>query len=484
MIDKNNAVDRALRRVRGRVVTTEAARQNFTAYKRFVWRRYQHARHLDLIDRALTKVIEYVESYGGTGIGRLMINLPPRHGKTATVATLLPAYFLGRNPDHRVILASYGATLAEKNSRRVRELIRGADHLEVFPGVGLSPDSGARESWDLSAPHEGGMDAVGKGGGITGKGAQLIILDDMVKSRQEVESAYMRDNDWDWYRNDLLSRVEPGGAIVMIATRWHEDDIAGRILTTEGAEWETIILPALAEENDPMGRAVGEPLWPERYSLRALEKMKRTMGDYVWTALYQQRPRPREGGLFKTSIMHDKYLSDPPPDVLKRVRFWDIAMSERSTANYSAGVLMGYTSNGNIVVLDVVHRQVEWSAVPDLIMRVALQDGPDVHVGIEAVFYQASVVMNLLKRPELSRHVIRSFPVEGDKFSRALPWSARWGAGQVYVLRRTWTHKYIEEHASFPYGANDDQVDASSGCLQALTGSMQSVTVVRQKIMA
>jgi predicted phage terminase large subunit-like protein len=746
------AVERAIRHVQSRQQRIKEARNDFTAYKRYVWRRYKHAAHLEMIDRKVSEVVRYVETGGAEGIGRLMIWVPPRHGKSQTVARLLPPWFMGRNPDMRVIQASYGASLSEKHSRFVRDLMKSAPHLDVFPGVSPSRDSGARDAWDLRPPHEGGMDAVGKGGAITGKGANLIIADDLVKSRSEAESLTIRNNDWEWWKDDLLTRLEPGGGIILINcmagdtpvlmadgterplasirpgdqvatyddgvlrtamvqkhksngpdcifkittisgrvvrankrhpflveengqlrwtrlenlstghrivtlrdkrasgqalpapgraainppnvgdiarpiitksggqtgtaphpsiqrpsgpgtsntgtasplpsmmqwlrrkvasvlsagsrqtlmpatagtenctltttttpmqsgafsatavtsqralseqrqtpwplsdtsdftaeaivsiepdgveevfdvqiegtenflanglvshnTRWHEDDVAGRIALNEPNAWEFLVLPALALENDPLGRLEGEPLWPERFSRSALERARRTMGEYSFEALYQQNPRPRDGGLFRRSAIAEHILNDPPADIVRRVRYWDLAMSDKKTADYTCGVLMGYTSNGNLVVLDVVRVQVDWSAVPSVISEVMLKDGPSVPQGIEGAFYQSQMTSTLLRMPALMRHSIRAFPVETDKWQRALPWSARWGAGQVYLLRRTWTSAFIDEHISFPQGVHDDQVDASSGALNALAGAMRPVTVVKKRMMA
>lgn len=410
--------------------------------------------------------------------GRSMI---PTHN-SASVARLLPAFFMGRNPDKRVILGSYGATLSEKHSRFVRDLMRGKSHQDVFPGVSPSRDSGAKDAWDIRPPHEGGMDAVGKGGAITGKGADLIIIDDLVKSRAEAESPNIRESDWEWYKDDLVTRLEPGGAIAVIATRWHEDDVIGRLLLNQPEMWDTLILPAIAEDGDPMGRAPGEACWPDRFPRKVLDERRRTLGEYSFQSLYQQNPKPKEGGLFRRSNV--TVISEAPTDITRQLRFWDLAMSDKKTADYTVGVKFGITAAGNIVILDVVRKQVEWAKVPDLIKRTALEDGPAVPHAIEAAFYQTQVVSTLLRDQELYRHVFRPVPPESDKYSRALPWSARWGAGQVFLLRRTWTQAYIDEHCAFPFGTNDDQVDASTGALSSAMGVLAPVRVAKRKMMA
>lgn len=268
-----------------------------------LWKDYLHATHLELIDRALMRVAEYVETGGARGIGRLAIFMPPRHGKSQTAARLFPAWFLGRNPTKRVILTGYAASLVDKHSRFTRNLIATDRYQDVFPGVALAEDSAARNSWDI-ALHEGGMDAMGINGAITGKGAHLLIIDDPVRGRQEAESALMRERTWDSYTNDLYTRLEPGGAVVLIMTRWNDDDLAGRMLRRTSG-WKVIRLPALAEAGDLLKRPAGTALWAARYPAARLEEIRGDVGFYAFTALYQQAPKSREGALFKAGWIDD-----------------------------------------------------------------------------------------------------------------------------------------------------------------------------------
>ena len=201
---------------------------DLTAYKQHIFRNYQHAPHLELIDTALEYVVDYVESGGTEGIGRLIIEEPPRHGKTLTVSRLFPTWALGRNPDHRVMLISYGHSLANKNSRMARNILKSPWYQTIFPGVELAKDSASSHEWDIEG-HEGGCDALGITGGATGKGSHYLIIDDPLKNRQEAESKVYRERAWDAYTNDLYTRLEPGGAIILTATRWHKDDPTGRV---------------------------------------------------------------------------------------------------------------------------------------------------------------------------------------------------------------------------------------------------------------
>ncbi|NLE76759.1 MAG: terminase, partial [Chloroflexi bacterium] len=213
---------------------------------------------------------------------RLMLFLPPRHGKSELVTVRYPVWRLAHEPGLRVIVGAYNQTLANKFSRKARRVAQGA-------GLRLSPERSAVEDWELA--RGGSLRAVGVGGGITGQGGDLIVIDDPVKSREEANSEAYRERVFDWYTDDLYTRLEPGGAAILIMTRWHEDDLAGRILRSEdGPNWEALSLPAEAEEGDVLGRAVGEALCPARYDVAALREIRTVLGRSYW-ALYQQRPQ-------------------------------------------------------------------------------------------------------------------------------------------------------------------------------------------------
>ena len=434
---------------------------SFTDFKRAIYRRYEHAAHLDKMDWALTQASLHAETRGEQGLSHIIVEMPPRHGKTVTISRLYPTWHLGRNPDHRVILASYGATLAYKNSRYARNVLLSAKYQQLYPDVTLAEGSKSTEAWDI-ADHEGGLDAMGVGGGVTGKGGHIIVVDDPVKSREEAESEVYREKVWDWFTDDIYSRREPGAAIIVVMTRWHMDDLAGRLLTNDPDLWHEIKLSALAEANDPLGRSEGAALWSTRFPVDVLLQTKKMMGEYSWAALYQQTPIPQEGGLFKRNKFN--LIDVAPRDITRCVRFWDLALSEKESADYTVGVLMGETTGKRPVVLDVQRFQAEWDDVVPRIARVAVQDGKAVQVGVETAFYQTRAVKKLLERPELHQFSIQGYKPDKDKWTRALPFAARVGEGDmVYVLRSTWTEDYLDELCAFPFAAKDDQVDASSG---------------------
>jgi hypothetical protein len=266
----------------------------------------KQARHLDLIDQVFRDIAR----------GRprkVLITMPPRHGKSRRAARWAPLWYLARHPDHRVMIASYSADLADDHGRWIRDAINSYGHQL---GIALHAGSKAANRFDLADPDtgerlEGGLVTAGVGGGLTGKGAHLAVVDDPIKDAADAESPTMRRRLWDWWTSVLNTRIEPGGSIIVIQTRWHEEDLAGRILAGEdAADWTILDLPALADsDDDVLGRAIGEPLWPVRYGRRALEKIRRAVGERVWWSLYQQKPRPLEGGVWKWPWITDHRIT-------------------------------------------------------------------------------------------------------------------------------------------------------------------------------
>jgi hypothetical protein len=240
--------------------------------------------------------------------GRLMVVAPPQHGKSELASVRLPAYWLGRRPDEPVILASYGASLAHTKSRQARRVVESAEFRQVFPGVATRRDRRAVEHWEI-AGRRGGLLAVGVGGPVTGHGAMLGIIDDPFENWEQAQSQTIRDTVWEWWRTTFRTRIWEGGAVVLIQTRWHEDDLAGRLLQDQPGQWKILRLPALAETQDerddndrrlglpggapdPLVRVPGEPLCQSRYSANALAGLRRDLGAQAWHALYMGVPRP------------------------------------------------------------------------------------------------------------------------------------------------------------------------------------------------
>lgn len=245
------------------------------------------ARHLDLIDEA------FVDAEAGKH-DRIALFMPPRRGKSRRAARWGALWWLARHPDHQVVIASYAADLAEGHGGWIRDQVAGTSGL----GLQLRGGSRARDRLEFVG-HEGGLIAVGVGGGLTGKGADLLIVDDPVKDRRDADSPTIRKATWDWWTDVATTRLHPGAVVILIQTRWHEDDLGGRILAQEPDEWHVLRLPEFAEKDDPLGRPLDEPLWPQRYDKAAGERTRKAIGSRSWSALYQQRPTAIEGAVFK-----------------------------------------------------------------------------------------------------------------------------------------------------------------------------------------
>lgn len=396
---------------------------------------------------------------------RLMLFVPPRHGKSEMTTIRYPVYRLEHNPSMRVILGAYNATLAHKFSRKARNVARAR--------LSLNTERTAVEDWETMTG--GGLRAVGVGGGITGMGANLVIIDDPVKSRDEAESAAYRDRCWDWYKDDLYTRLEPNGAIILIQTRWHEDDLAGRLLAemkNGGEAWEIVALPALADEGDPLGRAPGEALWPERYGVADLERIRGVLGTYSFEALYQQRPRPAEGALFKRQWFT---VVERAPYGLNWVRYWDLAASTRESADYTASAAVALGADGTLYVRDMIRGRWEWPDAYAVIVRT-MQSEPNTRHAVEKAMQGLAAVQELRRDARVAHVPFEGVDVDRDKFSRALAWAGRAEGGKVALVRGEWVNAFLDEVTAFPLGAHDDQVDTISGAIQLIGSGPQSRT--------
>ena len=397
---------------------------------------------------------------------RLMIFMPPRHGKTEAVTVRYPVWRLEHQSSLRVIVGAYNQILANKFSRKARRIAE--------QRIQLSRDRVAVEDWETAAG--GGVRAVGVGSGVTGQGGNLIIIDDPVKSREEAESPTYRERCWDWYTDDLYTRLEPNGSIILIQTRWHEDDLAGRLLqqAAQGGEaWEVVNLPALADDNDPLGRAPGAALCPERYDVPALERIRGVLGTYSFEALYQQRPRPAEGALFKRQWFK---VVERAPDGLRWVRYWDLAASTKSQADYTASAAVALAEDGTLYIRDMLRGRWEWPDAYNVIANTMQAERGVTH-GIEKALHGLAAVQQLQRDPRLVSIGFRGVDVDRDKYSRALTWASRAETGKVALVQGGWIGAFLDEVCAFPLGAHDDQVDTISGGVQLLGAGV--VTTIR-----
>ena len=382
-----------------------------------------------------------------------MLFMPPRHTKSEGVTIRYPVFRIEQDTEYRVIVGAYNQTLANKFSRKSRRIAK-----EV--GITLATDRTAVDDWETTAG--GGMRAVGVGGGITGQGGDLIIIDDPVKSREEANSMAYRDKVYDWYTDDLYTRLEPNGAIILIMTRWHEDDLAGRILNSDdGENWKVINLPAIAEDNDPIGRKIGEALCPERFDLPELQNIKRVLGRAFW-GLYQQRPQEQEGELFKRSWF--EIIPEIDEEIDARCRYWDFAATQDG-GDYTVGALIARSKRGTYYVEDIVRGQWSTHNRNNAVLRTAQED--ILRGNVSTCFEEeggssgkdaSAAIIKLL-----SGYNVHARRVTGSKEVRAEPFAAQCEGLNVKIVKDKWNEDYIDELTSFPNGANDDQVDASSG---------------------
>lgn len=428
---------------------------------------------------------EALDRFVAGDVRRLMVFAPPRHGKSEIVSRRLPAYILGRDPDAHIIACSYSADLASRMNRDVQRIIDGPEYRALFPDTTLSgtnirtlAQGNYLRNSDLFeiVGHRGGYRSAGVGGGITGMGFDVGILDDPLKNQEEAASPTYREKAWEWYTSTFYTRAEKDARILLTMTRWHADDLAGRILASterDGSEpWEVIRFPAVAEPGTPGDpRADGEPLWPTKYSADRLAEMKVTLGPYPWAALYQQHPEPAGGGLFKRESF--RYFDEVPSTYLLHRHDGDLrvpirecivfqtcdpAGSTRTSADYFALGTWALTPARDLLLLDMIRTRLEGPDQPALV-RGAYDRWHPVEQGIEP----KGLGLTLFQQLRRDGLPVAELKADVDKWTRALPMAARYEAGTVYHRAgAAWLADYEAELVGFPAAAHDDQVDVAA----------------------
>jgi predicted phage terminase large subunit-like protein len=428
------------------------------------------ARHLGLLNR------ELVEAAAGRS-RRLMVFMPPRHGKSELISRYFAAWYLLTYPDRRIILTSYEAESAAAWGRKARDLVE--EYGPELYGLSIREDSSAANRWDIVG-HSGGMVTAGVGGPITGKGAHCLIIDDPIKNWEEAQSPTIREKLWDWYLSTAYTRLEPGGAVIIILTRWHEDDLAGRLLREMehgGEQWRVISLPAISKEDDPLGREPGEALWPARFSIDDLERIRQTLGSSKFSALYQQDPMIEGGNVVRREWIR-YYTEDPHPR--RVVQSWDTAYKVGRTDDYSCCTTWIEGDQG-YYLKDVWVDRVEY---PEL-QRVARQlyDAHHPHaVLVEDKASGQSLVQELVRE---TRIPVIPIKVDADKLARAHAVSPLFEAGRVFFREgASWLHKVIEQLVRFPNDKHDDIVDSITQALSYMRGSGTGARVPIDKAVA
>lgn len=430
-------------------MTRRTIRRSLTSWCRYCG--FEPARHHRLL-------IKKLEAVAAGQIDRLAVFMPPGSAKSTYTSILYAPWFLANDPAAAIIAASHTAELAEKWGRRVRNLI--AEHAQVL-GVGLSADSHAAGRWETDQGGE--YFAAGVGGSITGRRADLAIIDDPVRSREEADSALIRERTWDWYKSDLYTRLKPRGRIVLVQTRWHEADLAGRVMdemAAGGDRWDLISLPALAEIDDPIGRAEGEPLWPEWENLEALDRKRRAVGPRDWSALYQQRPAPEEGDYFNSAWIRTT-TEIPAASGLRVYGASDYAVTSDG-GDYTVHVVVGLDREGRMFLLDLWRARASSDVWVEAFCDLVAKWRP-IGWAEEQGQIRSGVGPFLDRRMRERRTFVArdQFPTRGDKAVRAQSIRGRMALNGIYVpVSAPWLADFRLELLSFPAGKHDDQVDA------------------------
>lgn len=431
------------------------ARADLACYSIAQWPPFELAAHHRII-------VEKLEAVERGEIRRLMIFMPPRHGKSLLATQMFPAWYLGRNPERFVISASYGQDLADDFGRKVRNLIDGSMHRTLFPSCRLADDSASMHRFNTQVG--GSYFAVGRGGPITGRGAHLLLLDDPLKDREEALSETVRRGLHEWYSHVAYTRLQPGAAVVLIETRWHEDDLAGRLLSEHANEnWVVVSLPAIAEVDESFRRA-GEPLWPERFPLPDLQRIRQSVGSAAWASLYRQRPSAAEGAIFKRDWI--RTYREVPQSFQKIIQSWDTAFKTGAENDYSVVTTWGSAETGHYL-LSLWRGRVEF---PELKRQVACQAEQWKPHAI--LIEDKASGQSLLQELRLAtRFPFPPVKVDGDKRARAEAVTPLFEAGRIFVPESApWLDTYLDELAVFPAGTHDDAVDSTTQALNYLGG--------------
>jgi predicted phage terminase large subunit-like protein len=430
-------------------IKREKAQKSFMAFVHEMWPGFIHGRHHALMAKKF-------EEIAAGKLKRLIINMPPRHTKSEFASNMLPAWYLGNYPNKKVIQSSNTADLAVGFGRKVRNLVDSEQYAKIFPGVALRADSKAAGRWATN--HNGDYFAIGVGGTVTGKGADLLIIDDPhseQEARQAQSDSSVFDSVYEWYTSGPRQRLQPGGAIIIVMTRWSDKDLTGRVLKGDSGDWEVIELPAIMPS--------GNPLWPEFWSLKELEALKEELPPFKWNAQYQQKPTGEEGAIVKRDWWK-RWEADRPPPCEFIIQSWDTAFTKSQRADYSACTTWGVfhlnedPADVNIILLDAFKDKLEFPDLKDTAKRMYDEWEPDACV-IEAKAAGTPLIFELRR---MGVYVQDYTPSRGnDKFVRLNSITDLFRSGKVWAPETRWADEVIEEMARFPNAEHDDLVDST-----------------------
>ncbi len=429
----------------------ELARRHYRHFIRRIHPEYQDGWHIDVIADALSRV-ERGE------LKRLIITTPPRHMKSENSSVLFPAWFLGRRSDKEVMTCSYALELAQEFSRKCRDVVRCDAFTSVFPDFALADDSQAKTKWNTTAG--GGYSAMGVGGASTGRGADLLIIDDFLKNREEAESKTVKDSLWSWYQSTAFTRLSPDGAIIIVATRWAQDDLIGRILAQPDHGFTVIHLPALATDDDEH-RKRGEALWPERWPIERIEDIRHTLSAYEFSALYQGNPLASEHQEFKREWF--KSVSEPERnDYAACYLAVDTAMSKKDSADYTA-YAMCFVTKDNRWIVKTWHARHDPLELIDTLFGVWAKYRP-VKMGIERTAYTDGIKPFLdaeMRKRDQFLPIVELQHGGTAKETRIRSLLPRYQSGAIRHVEG-WSRELEDEALTFPRGLHDDVLDATA----------------------
>jgi predicted phage terminase large subunit-like protein len=435
----------------------EESHDSYLTFVKAVWPAFVEGKHHGVMGEAFERV-------AAGKLKRLIINMPPRHTKSEFASFLLPAWFLGKDPEKKVIQTAHTAELAVGFGRKVRNLFSDEDFKSIFPETSLQSDSKAAGRWNTNAGGE--YFAIGVGGAVTGKGADLLIIDDPHSEQDAAQGQYnpeVFDRVYEWYTSGPRQRLQPGGAIIVVMTRWSKRDLTGKILDgavkREGAdEWEVIELPAIMPS--------GNPLWPEYWGITELEALRSELPLSKWSAQYQQDPTSEEGALVKREWWQP-WKNKQPPACEFVIQSWDTAFLKTERSDYSACTTWGVFLNEehdtmNIILLDAFKQRMEFPELKKRAFTMWQETEPDAFI-VEA---KASGMPLIFELRQMGIPVSEFTPSKGnDKIARVNAVADMFASGMVWAPETRWAEEVIEEFASFPAGDHDDLVDSSTQAL-------------------
>jgi predicted phage terminase large subunit-like protein len=438
-------------------VLREKAQVDFMAFVKSMWPGFILGRHHALMAKKFEEIAD-------GKVKRLIINMPPRHTKSEFASYLLPAWFLGRFPNKKIIQCSNTAELAVGFGRKVRNLVDGEAYAKIFPNVALRHDSKAAGRWSTNA--DGDYFAIGVGGTVTGKGADLLIIDDPHSEQEAALAASdpaVYDKVHEWFTSGPRQRLQPGGSIVIVMTRWGKRDLTGRVLQSmverDGDEWEIIELPAILPSD--------KPLWPEFWSLEELLKLRNELPASKWNAQYQQSPTSEGGALVKREWWKE-WTDERPPKCEFIIQSWDTAFTKNERSDYSACTTWGVfylnedKNDANVILLDAMKERLEFPELKKRAMEMYREFEPDAFI-VEAKASGAPLIYELRA---MGIPVQEFTPVRGnDKISRVNSVSDLFASGKIWAPRTRWADDVIEEMAAFPNSDHDDLVDSTTQAL-------------------